>query len=63
MKKNKRKYKDGDRVMIDGFEYVVRSYHYPSMTYTLVRSDGLNIFVKEDVIKERFERSVGYGRN
>lgn len=52
MKKNKRKYKDGDRVMIDGFEYVVRSYHYPSMTYTLARSDGLNIFVKEDVIKK-----------
>ena len=50
--KNRRKYNDGDRVVVDNCEYIVRNYHYPSMTYTLVRSDGLNIFVKEDAIKE-----------
>ena len=48
MKKNKRKYKDGDKIIIDSFEYTVRDYHYPSMTYNLERSDGLNISVKID---------------
>lgn len=50
--KNRRKYKNGDKVVVDGCEYIVIRYHYASMTYTLERSDGLNIFVKEDVIKE-----------
>ena len=49
--KNKRKYKDGDKVVIDGCEYKVASYHYASMTYALQRSDGLVIFVKADIIK------------
>lgn len=46
--KNKRKYNNGDKVEIGGYEFVVIGYHYPSMHYALERCDGLNIFVKED---------------
>lgn len=48
MKKNKRKYKVGDKVTVGGYEFVVQTYHYPSKTYGLYRSDGLCIGVKED---------------
>ena len=51
-KKNKRKYKSGDKVTVDGCDYTVTGYHYASMTYTLKREDGLHIFVKADAIKE-----------
>lgn len=50
--KNRRKYKDGDRVTIDGCEYKVVSYHYASMTYALRRNDGLVLYIKADTIKE-----------
>ena len=48
MKKNKRKYKDGDKVIVGGYEFIVKTYHYPSKIYGLYRSDGLCIGVKED---------------
>lgn len=48
MKKNKRKYKVGDKVTVGGYEFVVQTYHYPSKTYGLYRSDGLCVDVKED---------------
>ena len=46
--KNRRKYKDGDKVIVDGYEFTVLGYHYPSMSYVLKRKDGLEIFLKED---------------
>lgn len=48
MKKNRRKYKDGDKVVVGGYEFVVKSYHYPSKSYGLHRSDGLFVIATED---------------
>ena len=46
--KNRRKYKNKDKVIVGGYEFIVEGYHYPSMSYLLRRNDGLGIMAKED---------------
>lgn len=46
--KNRRKYKNEDKVVVGGYEFIVKGYHYPSMSYVLHRRDGLCTMVKED---------------
>ena len=46
--KNKRKYQDGETVIIGGYEFIISGYHYPSMEYIVRRSDGLTTIIKEE---------------
>ena len=46
--KNRRKYNNGDTVIVGGYKFVVIGYHYPSMQYIVRRSDGLETIVRED---------------
>ena len=39
--KNRRKYSNGDVVIVGGYEFVVIGYSYPSMQYIVRRVDGL----------------------
>ena len=51
MKKNELKYKDGDRVRFDGYEFTVVGYHCIRKRYIIRRDDGVVISVKENEIK------------
>lgn len=46
--KNRRKYKNEDKVIVGDYEFIVKGYHYPSISYLLYRSDGLYTMAKED---------------